>query len=197
MDYENSFDRLEQESLFDESDPYFFRMEGNVPKDPERITHCFFTGHRSLPEEQKAALLVRMKSTVSYLYAAGVKTFHAGGALGFDMFAAAQIVDLRRSHPDMRLVLNLPFHNQTDRWNADAKRFYTFFLEQADEVQYAYEGEITDAGNARKYLLLRDRLMVQAAHYGIAYFSGARGGTSYTMAFAEKNGCELYNLYEA
>lgn len=197
MDYENSFDRLEQESLFDESDPYFFRIEDNVSKDPERITHCFFTGHRSLPEEQKAALLVRMKSTVSYLYTAGVKTFHAGGALGFDMFAAAQIVDLRRSHPDMRLVLNLPFHNQTDRWNADAKRFYTFFLEQADEVQYAYEGEITDAGNARKYLLLRDRLMVQAAHYGIAYFSGARGGTSYTMAFAEKNGCELYNLYEA
>lgn len=197
MDYENSFDRLEQESLFDESDPYFFRIEDNVPKDPERITHCFFTGHRSLPEEQKAALLVRMKSTVSYLYTAGVKTFHAGGALGFDMFAAAQIVDLRRSHPDMRLVLNLPFHNQTDRWRSDAKRFYTFFLEQADEVQYAYEGEITDAGNARKYLLLRDRLMVQAAHYGIAYFSGARGGTSYTMAFAEKNGCELYNLYEA
>lgn len=197
MDYENSFDRLEQESLFDESDPYFFRIEDNVPKDPERITHCFFTGHRSLPEEQKAALLVRMKSTVSYLYTAGVKTFHAGGALGFDMFAAAQIVDLRRSHPDMRLVLNLPFHNQTDRWRSDAKRFYTFFLEQADEVQYAYEGEITDSENARKYLLMRDRLMVQAAHYGIAYFSGARGGTSYTMAFAEKNGCELYNLYEA
>ena len=62
MDYENSFDRLEQESLFDESDPYFFRIEDNVPKDSERITHCFFTGHRSLPEEQKAALLVPQAS---------------------------------------------------------------------------------------------------------------------------------------
>ena len=159
---------------------------------------CFFTGHRKLPEHRIEYIRRLIKNKVKFLIEEkGVEDFIAGGALGFDMFAAAQIVDLRRSHPDMRLVLNLPFHNQTDRWNADAKRFYTFFLEQADEVRYAYEGEITDSENARKYLLMRDRLMVQAAHYGIAYFSGARGGTSYTMAFAEKNGCELYNLYEA
>ena len=193
MDEQNRYDLWEQSNLFEETDPDFFKID---TFSQDRMTHGFFTGHRRIPDAQKPALLVRMKSTISYLYALGVRTFHAGGAMGFDMLAAAQIFDLRRSHTGMRLVLDLPFYNQTDRFDQDSKRFYAFFLEKADEVHYAYEGEVTDRENARKYLLMRNRSMVAAAHYGIAYYSGANGGTAYTLAFAQKHGCEILNLYE-
>ena len=64
-------------------------------------------------------------------------------------------------------------------------------------MHYACEKNVSDRETARKFLLMRNRTMVNSALYGITYFSGARGGTSYTLSYAEKSGCEIINLYNA
>ena len=156
---------------------------------------CFFTGHRVLPAAYKPALLRRLKATVSYLYAKGVTDFHAGGALGFDTLAAMQIIDMRRGHPGMRLILDLPYPTQSNRWSRDEQRVYGFILSSADERRYACAGKPENADAARRYLFTRNRTMVEASLYGVAYYSGAKGGTAYTVVHAEKCGCEIINLY--
>ena len=160
-----------------------------------RAHTCFFTGHRALPEAQKSALLIRLRSVISYLYAKGVTDFHAGGALGFDTLAAMQIIDMKRDHPAMRLILDLPFPGQSRQWTANHKRIYDFILSMADEYHYINEKDPVSHAEVRKCLLMRNCAMVHAGQYCIAYFSGAKGGTGYTLAKAEKYGCEIFNLF--
>lgn len=157
---------------------------------------CFFTGHRMIKPSERLGVLANMKNTVSYLYSVGVTDFHTGGARGFDTLAAAHILDMKVDHPDMRLILDLPYKNQTVGWTDREKHSFEFILSQADEVRYAYDGEVTDRAEARKYLLMRNRIMADACRYCIAYFSGHKGGTSYTVKYAASKECEITNLYD-
>ena len=89
---------------------------------------CFFTGHRNMPKNLTPEILRRLKATVTYLCTKGVTDFHAGGALGFGTLAAMQIIDIRRAHPGVRLILDLPYKNQSVKWNANQQRIYDFIL---------------------------------------------------------------------
>ena len=158
---------------------------------------CFFTGHRNMPKNLTPEILRRLKAAVTYLCTKGVTDFHAGGALGFDTLAAMQIIDLRRMYQDIRLILDLPYKNQSVKWNTNQQRIYDFILSEADEVRYVCDREIDDRSEARNLLLWRNRVMVESSLYCIAYFSGRiKSGTGYTLAFAQKNGCEIINLYD-
>ncbi len=156
---------------------------------------CFFTGHRRISKQTADKLLPRLKAAVSYLLSKGVTEFHTGGAIGFDTFAAMMIIDLKRYHPEIRLILDLPFLNQSDLWDEKNKRLYNFILEHADKTNYAHTGTVKDANEIKKYLLERNRMMADSCYYCIAYFSGARGGTNYTVSYAKNAGCEIINLY--
>ena len=57
-------------------------------------TVCF-TGHREFPREYIAPLTERLDSILERLYAAGYRTFVAGGAEGFDTLAAGDSVNDR------------------------------------------------------------------------------------------------------
>ena len=173
-------------SMFDDLDEYDAGT---------RSRSCFFTGHRDFTGN-KDSLFAELKKNISYLYSIGVKDFHAGGALGFDTLAATTVVDLKRFHEDMRLILNLPYRNQTDKWNSINKERYEYILKNADEVTYSFDGDVTDAQMARKYLLKRNREMVDCSQYGIVYFSGElKSGTGYTVRYANEKNCEIVNLY--
>ena len=156
---------------------------------------CFFTGHHRIGAQVSDKLLLRLKATVSYLLSKGVTEFHTGGAVGFDTFAAMMIIDLKRYHPEIRLVLDLPFLNQSELWDDKNKRLYSFILEHADKTNYACNKVVKDAGEVKKYLLERNRMMADSCYYCVAYFSGAHGGTDYTVSYAKKAGCEIINLY--
>ncbi len=157
---------------------------------------CFFTGHRRLPNRFKPLLVQKLRLAVSYLYAQGVTDFYAGGAIGFDTLAATTVIDLRREHAGMRLFLELPFLNQADEWKEDERRFYDFVLSQADGIRYASEETVRTAARSRTLFLMRDRTMVDKCLHGIVYYAGIRGGTEYTVRYAEKMNRELVNLAE-
>lgn len=157
---------------------------------------CFFTGHRKGLGNVIKDLLPKLKSNISYLYSKGVTDFCVGGALGFDTMAATQVLDLKRDHPDMRLILYLPYRNQSEHWKEDHKRFYDYILKNCDEIHYAYDGDVQNYSDAKKYLLMRNRMMADISMYCIAFYSGSkRSGTGYTVEYAKKVGCEIINLY--
>ena len=160
----------------------------------EREKSCFFTGHRNIVTD-KNDLLKTMRSTIAYLYSVGVNIFHTGGALGFDTLAAAQIIDMRRTHENMKLILNLPFLNQDALWKDDNKRFYSYIISEADDVCYVSKNEQSVKNQCSKFYLQRNRDMADCSKYCIAYYSGKKGGTSYTINYAKQIGCEVYNLY--
>lgn len=168
----------------------------NYLKDRDRS--CFFTGHRHIPLADRPRVTDMLKVSVLYLYnVLGVRTFHAGGALGFDTLAASVTFDVRREKPDIRLVLDLPYTTQAKGWSEADSKIYRYILANADEVRYAYkDGDPGDHATARKYLLMRNRRMCESSRYGLAYYTGARGGTSYTFAYALEHGCEVFNLYD-
>ena len=71
-------------------------------------TVCF-TGHRYIPVARLGELAERLDRVLARLYAAGYRTYITGGADGFDTLAALRIIELRRAHPDVRLVVAIPY----------------------------------------------------------------------------------------
>lgn len=156
---------------------------------------CFFTGHRKIPVSIKHELVTKLKSRISYLYSLGVKKFRTGGALGFDTIAAGIVFDMRRNHPDMKLILTLPYDNQVYHWQEDDIDKYNFLKENADEVEYLYKGNALTRDEACKLLFERNRLMVDKSFYCISYYNGhSRSGTGYTLKYAKSKGCTVFNI---
>ena len=68
-----------------------------------------------------------------------VGRFLAGGARGFDMLAAQEVLWLREERYALELVLVLPCPEQADRWNARERQAYREMVQEADEVIYVSE----------------------------------------------------------
>ncbi|MBQ9079767.1 MAG: DUF1273 family protein [Clostridia bacterium] len=153
----------------------------------ERI--CCFTGHRHISTEVLQSLTPRLRSTIRDLAAEGIHTFRAGGAIGFDTLAALCVLELREKL-GLRLELVLPCHDQTRGWSARDKDFYNHILGVCDSSRY-----ISDV-YTRDCMLERDRRMVDGSEVCVAYFTGRRGGTSFTVNYALGKGVRLINLAE-
>ena len=155
-------------------------------KDPQTV--CCFTGHRSIPTEHLNRLYPLLDETILSLHRKGVRTFRAGGAIGFDTIAALRVLYLKSCGHDIRLELILPCRDQTNRWPKAAVIDYNFILNRADSISYLY-----DSYN-RFCMLERDRALVNGSGYCVSYLTENRGGTAYTVSYALKNGLELINL---
>lgn len=151
---------------------------------------CCLTGHRLLPQDRLEEITEALKQTVEKLIVGGVRCFRVGGAVGFDTLAAQVLFELRERYPEIQVVLYYPFDGFTDGWSAEQVEVYQCLLPRYDDVicvcrrskrpAYAY--------------LKRDRCMVEGAEYVIAYCMKKTGGTAYTVRYAEKCGCEVWEL---
>ncbi len=148
-----------------------------------------FTGHREIPEAQRALLKEALRRTLRALAEGGTRRFLAGGALGFDTMAAQAVLDLREEFP-VRLVLVLPCKNQTRGWKDGDTALYENILSRADEVIYTSETYFSGC------MHLRNRRLVDESEACIAYLTSDRGGTAYTVRYAERQGVEVVNLAE-
>lgn len=160
---------------------------------------CAFTGHRNITSEEKARLLPKLKSTVLYLISIGVKKFHCGGALGFDTLAASVVYDVSREHPDVRLILDIPYENQAERWSDTNKRFYSFIKSKAHEINI-HGNNPKSRNDATSLLLARNRAMIDKSYYCVCYLkdeTAKKGGTAYTVNYAKVHKLEVINLAES
>ena len=153
---------------------------------------CCFTGHRRLPSgEAGARLTALLDESVREAYRMGCRRFYAGGALGFDMLAAAVVCRLRDSElSDISLHLILPCRDQDSRWSAHDRERYRKMIELADSHVYLYDAY------ADGVMAARNRALVEAADLCIAYMNAMGSGTGLTVSMAKRRGIPILNLAE-
>ncbi len=149
---------------------------------------CCFTGHRKIADAHIDALSEVLGTVLERLISEGVYTYRAGGALGFDTVGALAVLEKKKKYPFLRLELCLPCENQAEKWNTYSKNLYEKIKKQADAISYAEK--TYSAGCMHE----RNRLLVDGAHFCIAYCTEERGGTAFTYEYAERAGLKMINL---
>lgn len=149
---------------------------------------CCFTGHRSIPPEEREGLAQRLEETIAHLFQRGVRSFVAGGALGFDTLAARAVLRLREEYPDVKLILVLPCLSQTKGWIPEEAAEYERIKSQADKVVY------TSQQYTRGCMHKRNRYLVDHSGVCVCYLTKDSGGTAYTVRYAGAHGLEIINL---
>ena len=151
------------------------------------MTACF-TGHRSIPLIQRAAVRRRLEKTVRDLIAKGYRYFAAGGALGFDTMAADTVLRLRREFPEIKLILVLPCKTQAARWSERDREIYEKQKAAADKVVYVAEQYYNGC------MLVRNRRLVDNSSVCVAYMTHTGGGTAYTVNYAGRSGVPVISV---
>lgn len=149
---------------------------------------CCFTGHRNIPQEEKEAMTSRLEEIIARLFQAGITRFVAGGAMGFDTLAAQAVLRLRQKYPEIQLLLALPCRSQTRGWSAEHIAQYEAIKAQANDVVY------TAQDYSRGCMQKRNRYMVDNSSVCVCYCTRGKGGTAYTVRYAEKKGLPVINI---
>jgi uncharacterized phage-like protein YoqJ len=152
-------------------------------------TVCF-TGHRTIPMLKKWKIEKKLKETLEALIDNGYCYFGAGGALGFDTIAAQTVLGLKKKHPEIKLILVLPCKNQTRGWEEKDVSVYESIIEQADKVVYTQEHY------DRGCMFKRNRHLVDNSSVCVAYLTEEKGGTAYTVNYANQKGVKVINVAE-
>jgi uncharacterized phage-like protein YoqJ len=160
----------------------------DMPTDPHRAHGVCFTGHRpnQLHRIRLEDLRLDLSAAIVEAIDRGFDTFYCGMAQGSDILAGELTVSLRQQYPWIRLIAVVPFPEQTDGWSPEWTRRYSMLLQKADEVR------ILLPQMKRGGYFLRDRYMVDRASLLIGIYAGTpRGGTAYTLRYAQQQGLEL------
>jgi len=152
-----------------------------------RENTCCFTGHRIVGKDFDFDRLYR--TVVKLIEKRGVDTFVCGGAIGFDMYSGEAVLKAKDNGYNVKLHLYLPCNNQSDRWNAKQKIRYEELLKRADYIDMVDKPYFDGCMKERNYK------MVDASAFCVCYFNGKASGTGQTVAYAQKRGLEIGNLY--
>lgn len=151
------------------------------------ISVCF-TGHRLIPSEDRTGLIESLAMVLECLYQRGFRDFFSGAALGFDVLAAEQVLELRSRHPDVRLHLAIPCSSQSERWHdADCRRY----------ERLLYNADATHVLSRQYYvgcMQVRNRFMVDRSAMCLCYLRHMKGGTMSTVSYAMEQSCPVLNL---
>ena len=158
------------------------------------LTTVCFTGHR--PEgmvftEQQAKALLR--PAIEACVRKGATNFITGMQRGIDLWAADIVLELKQSHPEIKLLAAIPFHGDifTSKWSQADKQHYTSVLQQASGVAYMAKEFNMSAYHAR------NRFMIDRSDLVIACWSGKKsGGTYNAVCYANKQNTPLVNCYK-
>jgi uncharacterized phage-like protein YoqJ len=155
-------------------------------KQPISRTILTFTGHRlqrmgGFKGDNPTALWVRaqLAEAIGRAIRAGFRIFIAGGALGFDYWAACTVFDHQQ-----HLILALPFAGHDSRWNDQSRKELAALIHRT----HAAGGEvrfISAPGYSPQKMSTRDHWMVDRAQAVIAGWDGGQhGGTWKTITYA-------------
>lgn len=146
---------------------------------------CAFTGHRDMediPDERE------LESLLNKIIEEGTDTFLCGMARGFDLFAAQAVLKIKDGGKNVKLIACVPCPGQERFFNSGDKEQYDYVMSRCDRV-------IILSGNYFKGCMqMRDRYMVDNSARLIAYCRKEKGGTAYTLKYAEKKGKIIYKI---
>jgi uncharacterized phage-like protein YoqJ len=161
-----------------------------------RQSACSFTGHRpvKLPwgyhedDARCVDLKRRMLDAVEAAYAEGYCHFLCGMAVGCDFYFCECVLALRAKHPEITVEAVIPCPSQADGWPDAARLRYRALISACD-----YE-TLVSSSYTRDCMQRRDRYLVDHASLLIAAYSGAPGGTQYTIQYAMRQRINIVDL---
>lgn len=153
----------------------------------KRFKTCCFTGHRGVSRDfDNGALYALIEE---FYLKENVRVFICGGAVGFDMVAAASILRLKKDYPDAQLWLFLPCLDQDKKWSDTEKRVAKTIKEMADYI------DCPQVTFNRDVMRIRNYKMVDNSDFVISYFNGKMiSGTAQTIRYANRKGVPVYNV---
>ncbi|MBQ9941650.1 MAG: DUF1273 family protein [Christensenellaceae bacterium] len=150
-------------------------------------TACCITGHRVLKDEREE-LEKKLKAALEELVCEGVTRFFVGGARGFDMLAAEAVLCVKKTCPQVKLMLVLPHKGHTSGWAEEDARAEAAIEQQADEVTVLAEHY------HRGCMHRRNRRLVESAGVCLCYLRSPQGGTAYTVGYAKRRGLRILHI---
>jgi len=146
-------------------------------KPVSHIGCCFFIGHRDAPERVMEHLA---EAVERHIVEYGVTEFVVGQYGAFDRMAARVVREAKQRHPEVSLVLLLPYYRpevDTGLWDS------TFYPPGMETVP------------KRVAIVRANRYMVDHSEYLIAYAKGP-GNSRELVEYAERRGKQVENLAE-
>jgi uncharacterized phage-like protein YoqJ len=160
-----------------------------------------FSGHRPerLPgqgnydNEETQKLAVILQNQIEGAVQRGKHIFLHGAMAGWDIFAAEQVIKLKKQNPSIRLITVAPYKTQ---FFSSAKCWTPDWIGRASEVWYRSEIIINLADGYRAGIYHeRNRVLVDNSSELVAYWDGGKGGTAYTVQYARRKKLTVHNLY--
>lgn len=156
---------------------------------------CCFTGYRPhrfafspdglRPEQVQAALGQQIRR----LYDEGYRTFISGMSAGVDLWAAAEVLTLQETHPEVELIAAVPFAGQESHWPIPLQREYRRVLDAAQRAEVLFDAAAAEK-NAAECYKGRNRWMVDRADTVLAVceidVADSRTGTATTVRYARR-----------
>lgn len=146
---------------------------------------CCFTGHRIVDEQR---IQPQLLAAITEAIAQGYRHFIAGGAIGFDMIAAEQVLRLKENQEDLILEIAVPCLEQDLKYSPSQKLRYRYILDNADRI---HKRELPYSSDC---MMQRNRYMVDSSSLVIAFCDGRPSGTRNTLNYAEQRGVEIWRL---
>ena len=148
-------------------------------------TTCTFTGHRELYEDFDEKLMERV---VNDLVKSGTEVFYTGMAMGFDLIAAECVLRLKKKCKNLKLIACIPYRGQSENFTPSYKSRYKKVLKKCDESICLHE-EYCDG-----CFFERNRYMVDNSDVLVAYLRKKRGGTYYTVNYANNKNKKVIKI---
>lgn len=146
--------------------------------------NCAFTGHRILEKDFDYNLLDRV---ILNLIKGGTKNFYCGMAMGFDLAAAESVLQYKNAY-DINLIACIPCLGQENGYSKKNRERYQRILENCSQkivlTEEYYDG----------CMFVRDRFMVDNCDVLVSYLRHKRGGTSYTVKYAQSKNVNIIEL---
>ena len=120
----------------------------------------------------------KLRVVIEELISRGATEFYLGGYGGFDSLAASTVRSLKASHPNIRLILVIPYLNR----EYDSKAY--------DELLYPPLENVLP----RYAISKRNEWMVEEAQIVVSYVTHDWGGASKTLAFAKRKKKEIISV---
>ena len=140
---------------------------------------CFFIGHREADER----LLPTLTAAIDRMIAEEqVSLFYIGGYGGFDRIAATAVKRMKLQHPEITLMLVLPYH-PGERPIETPKGFDgTYYPEGLEKVP-------------RRYAIVRaNEIMAKQSEWLISYIRHGASNSRRILEYAQKQGTACINI---
>jgi len=138
-----------------------------------KITFC---GHKDVSDSKNVEQWLR--SVCSDLIAHGADEFYLGGYGGFDHLCATVLRELKTSHPQIKLILVLPYLNSS------------ILTQGYDETIYPSLENVP----LRFAISRRNEWMVKESDVVVAYVTHGWGGAAKTLEYAKRKKKRILQL---